>query len=244
MSAGLVKFKCGDINQETKMVFWSYNKNCKNGERWISKEQFDSYAENRRQYKKRIRESDPDQTYLKAKKYRTENKEKIKQLQKKWYDENKVCALIRNKKWYNENKDRKKKTCAEWVARNKDKVNDYGKNYQKDKCKNDPVFAMKCRVRARIRDVFNSLNCAKKSKTKDMIGCDWDHLKSHIESMFADGMSWENRGQWHIDHIVPLASAKSPDEVIKLCHYTNLQPLWAKDNLSKGCKLQQQPKKQ
>jgi hypothetical protein len=50
-------------------------------------------------------------------------------------------------------------------------------------------------------------------------------------------MNWDNRDKWHIDHIIPLASAKSPEEVEKLCHYTNLQPLWASDNMSKGAKL-------
>lgn len=70
-----------------------------------------------------------------------------------------------------------------------------------------------------------------------MLGCDWSHLKTHLESKFTDGMSWENRSMWHIDHIIPLASAKSIEEVVKLCHYTNLQPLWAEENLSKGTKI-------
>ena len=60
-----------------------------------------------------------------------------------------------------------------------------------------------------------------------------------MESQFTDGMTWDNWGKygWHVDHKVPLSSAKTPDELIKLCHYTNLQPLWAKDNLSKGAKI-------
>jgi len=62
-------------------------------------------------------------------------------------------------------------------------------------------------------------------------------LKKHIEKQFTKGMSWKNQGDWHIDHIMPLASANTIEETIRLCHYTNLQPLWALDNLEKGAKI-------
>lgn len=69
-----------------------------------------------------------------------------------------------------------------------------------------------------------------------MLGCDWPTLKAHIESQFTGGMSWGRFAEIHIDHIVPLSSAKNEQELEALCHYTNLQPLWAKDNQRKGCK--------
>ena len=62
-------------------------------------------------------------------------------------------------------------------------------------------------------------------------------LKEHLELQFVDGMSWDNRSEWHIDHIIPLSSAKTDEEIYKLCHYTNLQPLWAEDNLKKSNKI-------
>ena len=71
-----------------------------------------------------------------------------------------------------------------------------------------------------------------------MVGCSPEFLKDHIENQFTEGMSWELMGKYiHIDHRIPLSSAKSEEEVYKLCHYTNLQPLWAEDNLSKGSKI-------
>ena len=61
--------------------------------------------------------------------------------------------------------------------------------------------------------------------------------KEHLENQFKEGMTWHNRSEWHIDHIVPLSSANNEEELYKLCHYTNLQPLWAEENLKKSNKI-------
>ena len=66
-----------------------------------------------------------------------------------------------------------------------------------------------------------------------------DNIKDFFENLFTEGMSWDNQGKWHIDHIIPLASATTYDEVIKLSHYSNLQPLWASDNMRKGARILQ-----
>jgi hypothetical protein len=81
------------------------------------------------------------------------------------------------------------------------------------------------------------LDIIKRNKTFDIVGCTPQELKEHLESQFKDGMSWENRNEWHIDHIIPLCSATTEDELYKLCHYTNLQPLWATENIKKGGKI-------
>ena len=70
-----------------------------------------------------------------------------------------------------------------------------------------------------------------------MIGCDLKTIKAHLEKQFTKGMNWENQGKWHVDHIIPCASAKTEEELIKLFHYTNLQPLWAIDNILKKDKI-------
>jgi hypothetical protein len=69
------------------------------------------------------------------------------------------------------------------------------------------------------------------------LGIDYDELKIYFESLFTEGMSWDNIGIWHIDHIIPLSTAKTEEDVIRLCHYTNLQPLWGEDNIKKGDKI-------
>jgi hypothetical protein len=73
----------------------------------------------------------------------------------------------------------------------------------------------------------------------EILGCSVEEFRNHIENKFQSGMSWENYGYygWHIDHIIPLSSAKTEKEIYELCHYTNLQPLWAKENLKKSNKL-------
>jgi hypothetical protein len=70
-----------------------------------------------------------------------------------------------------------------------------------------------------------------------MLGCSYEDFKLHIEAQFVSGMSWENRSEWHLDHIIPVSSAINEDDLIRLNHYTNFQPLWAVDNLKKSNKL-------
>jgi hypothetical protein len=103
----------------------------------------------------------------------------------------------------------------------------------------DEIFKLKDNVRRRMNIFLSTNNMGKKNSTFDIIGCSPEYLREHLEKQFSDGMSWENYGfyGWHIDHKIPLSSAKTEQEVYNLCHYTNLQPLWAKDNLSKGGKI-------
>ena len=99
----------------------------------------------------------------------------------------------------------------------------------------DPVQYLKEVYRARTWAAF-SLKGGKCKKTQDLLGCSYETLRSHLEPMFRDGMSWDNKGKWHIDHIIPLSSAKTKSELEDLCHYRNLQPLWASENIKKGNK--------
>ena len=93
-------------------------------------------------------------------------------------------------------------------------------------------------VRSRVNKIIKINDISKKNKTFDIVGCTPEFLKEHLENQFVNGMSWENYGYhgWHIDHKIPLSSAKTEEEIYKLYHYTNLQPLWAEDNLKKSNK--------
>ena len=108
---------------------------------------------------------------------------------------------------------------------------------RKERRKTDVIYGLVNDVRYRIWFYLKSNNITKKNRTFDIVGCTPQFLKKHLETQFINGMTWDNRSEWPIDHIIPLSSAKTEDELYKLCHYKNLQPLWAEDNLKKSNKI-------
>lgn len=99
----------------------------------------------------------------------------------------------------------------------------------------DEFFDFKEKIRSCVKKSFSRKGYSKTSGTRKILGEDWEAVKSYLETKFQDNMSWDNYGKWHIDHIIPLASAGNDlKKMQELCHYTNLQPLWAIDNIKKG----------
>ena len=101
----------------------------------------------------------------------------------------------------------------------------------------DLIKTIKKLLSDRTFKAFKNKGYSKNTKTQEMLGVDWEVCKAHIERQFTKGMNWKNHGEWHIDHIIPLASAKNEKELKKLCHYSNIQPLWASENLIKSDKI-------
>lgn len=136
-------------------------------------------------------------------------------------------------------KDCNNKKMNQWRLLNKEHWLDYAKNYNKIKRNLNPQFKLINNVRCRLYEFLKSRKTQKNNKTFDIVGCSPIFLKEYLESQFVEDMSWDNYGVsgWHIDHIIPLSSSKNEEELYKLCHYTNLQPLWAVDNLKKSNKL-------
>jgi len=153
-----------------------------------------------------------------------------------WRSRNNPKTKERWKQWYQRNKDYKDAQTKAWQKANKRHLSKYSSKRNAQKLLDDPVFAMKQRLRKRTSKAFKLMGYAKSSRSSEILGCEWEELKKHIESMFSKGMSWENRHLWHIDHIIPLASARSEEHLKKLCHYSNLQPLWAMENWQKSSK--------
>lgn len=126
----------------------------------------------------------------------------------------------------------------EYVARNRQKVTDRQNEWAKRKLRNDPMFALKKRIRSLIGNAFASVGSSKNQETQAILGCSFEEFKAHLEKQFLPGMSWARMGrEIHIDHIVPLATAKCEADVIALNHFTNLRPMWAPDNIRKGAKV-------
>jgi len=105
--------------------------------------------------------------------------------------------------------------------------------YNKDRKSKDALFKIKCNLRNRT---YLALKGKNTSSTEDLLGASYSTVKAHIESKFAKGMSWDNYGEWHVDHIIPLASAKNEGDLIGLFNYVNLQPLWKEDHKNKTAK--------
>lgn len=176
--------------------------------------------------------------------YYNENKDRRNNQSKKWYINNKDRHSELNKNYYNNNKEKVLKYQREWVEDNRERVNQYAKEYDKNRRNTDPVYRLKQTVRSNIHESFKRVcngGFVKKSKSLDILGCTIEEFIIHLQSLFTEGMTLENHGNceecWHIDHKIPLASAETEEDIIKLNHYTNLQPLWRRDNLSKGKKL-------
>jgi hypothetical protein len=159
---------------------------------------------------------------IKAKEYRLKNKDRQKFLTRRWYLANKELCLARSKKWAEENKQRS---------------NEIKYKHIKQKIKKNVGYKLQRLLQRRITHALKGR--AKITLTIDYIGCTTEELKKHIESKFTKGMSWDKMHLIHIDHIRPCASFDLSDpEQQRICfHYTNLQPLWAIDNLKKGAKL-------
>lgn len=118
----------------------------------------------------------------------------------------------------------------------KDLINEYQRNYARKRFNSDPIFKFKKNIRRSTSEAFRLKK--KSKKTLEILGCSLEEAFAHIEALFQPGMTWDNYGtEWHIDHIIPLASSDTIEKTEKLCHYSNLQPLWALENILKSDKL-------
>jgi hypothetical protein len=158
------------------------------------------------------------------KKYKKTHKEERKKYDKKYCQNHKENIAIKKKEYY---------------ENHKEKTNIYQKEYRNNRLKKDINFRMICYLRSRMYWSIRG-NYKSGSAVRDL-GCPISEFKTYIESKFQDGMTWENWSKtgWHIDHIIPLDSfnLQNREEFLKACHYTNLQPMWAEENLRKGGKV-------
>lgn len=171
------------------------------------------------------------------KEYAMVNAEAIAARRKAYRDATKDEQKARNKAWYEKNSEYAKAKSKEYREMNRAALLNQSKKYRKVRELTDPVFKLARRVRTLIYVKIRSGGYTKRSKTHLILGCSFEELMVHISQQFSEGMSWDNYGEWHIDHIIPVASAETEDDVIRLNHYSNLQPLWALDNLVKGRKV-------
>lgn len=117
-------------------------------------------------------------------------------------------------------------------AKNRERIN----AANRARYKSDHMRQLVCKLRARTYEAFKSKRWIKSGGSSALLGCTWNEARAHIEAKFRPGMAWGD-GSFEIDHIIPLASAKNPDELAALCRYTNLQPLPMFENRRKSGKV-------
>jgi len=180
--------------------------------------------------------------------YYREHKEEHYKSQLKWNIENAVYLKEYMKKYGEDNKAKIKEQRKKYREENKEKMNSYRvENYDKIRKQQrdrenirlltDKLFKLKHSIKNLIRKSIKSKGSRKNSKTAVILGCTFSEFKIHIENQFTEGMSWDNYGKWHLDHIYPASRAVDEEHLIALNHYTNFQPLWAADNIRKSNKL-------
>lgn len=186
------------------------------------------------------------------KEYYLENKEEINKKTLEYYEANKDEINTKRKARYLANKElfkardkeaRSKESYKEYrkqyLKENREKINAQRNEYRNKRRQNDPLFKLKENFISNVNTVLKKHGYTKRSRTHELLGCSYEDFKAHIESLWEPWMTWENRGLyekdkynigWDIDHIIPTSSADTEEELLKLLHYTNLQPLCSKVN--------------
>jgi hypothetical protein len=173
-----------------------------------------------------------------SKEYYYKNKERLLNQKKEYYENRKEQIKEKNKKRYYENQIKYQTSARDrYHKSNPDHRRMIKNTYYHNKRKNNPCDKIRQNLSRRIRDFIKKDNIT----TQDLLGCSFEEFQKYLESLFLSGMNWENYGVhgWHIDHIIPCDSFDlSNSNQIKQCfHFSNLQPLWAKDNIKKSNKI-------
>ena len=160
--------------------------------------------------------------------------------QKKYESKESVKAKRSNyyKEWSKEKRPELREYHSEWREANREHVNKYSREYERMRCKTDPKYKLGRNTRTALWTCLKEANVAKYRSTFQLLGYTIEELMLHLESLFTDGMTWDNYGEWHVDHKKPMALFNFEtvdDQEFKECwKLDNLQPLWGPDNLSKG----------
>lgn len=236
-----MKKVCTICNQEKLFEDFTFEKgNKKDGRRASCKE---CCRKKNAEYVK----SNPDKKLESDKKSYEKLKEKKLAQKKEYYLLKREEILIKRKEYAENNKEKISEKQKEYREKDIEKSRARNREYQRKHAQllskkkiqrilSDPLLTFKERIRCLIKNSFYRLKQNKTCRTNSILGADWDTVREHVVNQFNDGMTWEAFivGDIHIDHIQPLASAKTEEELMSLCHYKNLQPLWALDNLKKG----------
>jgi len=197
---------------------------------------FAEHREENRLYCKAYHEEHRAELNSKARTFYHATKEKNAENRRKYRSRTKAYRSRKNKEYREQNRDALNAYTKEWRKNNRARHRELAKRSQ-ERRKNDPVFKLVRNLRRCVHGYLTRV-CAKKAgKTIELVGCTKQELMIHLQGQFREGMNWNNYGPvWHVDHIRALSRFNMLDETEqrRAFHYTNLQPLFALENLSKG----------
>lgn len=160
---------------------------------------------------------------------------------KKWRDNNKEYLANKSKTWYEQNKEHRKEYHKKWRTDNIDKWRQTKRNYERNRKASDPLYKLISNFRTAIYQVLKESNVEKNRHYFDILQYTPEELIIHLESQFKDTMSWDNYGEWHVDHKLPITSFNIEEmgdkEFMKCWALENLQPMWGEENIRKSNKI-------
>lgn len=189
--------------------------------------------ERKRITNKKYRESHKEQIRNSHKAWRDKNRERLNAIAREKYKENPQAFKERKEKYISSHLEQVKESRHRYKIENRQKLTDYERN----KRHNEPVYRFRYNLRNLIRQYTKGKGYKGNKTFYEILGCDFDFFLEYIQNKFEEGMTLENYGEWNIDHIIPISSAKNDEDLEKLNHYTNLQPLWASENFKKWKKI-------
>ncbi len=156
---------------------------------------------------------------------------------RQYYLDNKEHLDARNKEYYRQNRDERLKHSREWYKANREERIQQTMAYARGRRETDLSFRLANNLRSRLSTAIK--NKQKTGSAVADLGCSIGEFKLYIEHQFQEGMTWDNYGEWHLDHVLPLASFDLTDrmEFLEACNWLNMQPLWAINNMRKGAKV-------
>ena len=222
-------------------LFWKKRNQCKVCRAAIKRKCYQKNKEKVAAYKREYYQKNKEKVAAYKREYYQTNKEKLTANQREHYQQNKEEILAYQRKYQQNNKDKiaayQRKYQHEYKRQNKEKFAAYQREYIRQRRRLDPEFNLLCRLRNRMYKAVKAAGLDNKyASSSELLGISPQGLKEWLEAQFTEGMTWENRSDWHVDHRVPCdAFDLTVDQNQRICFwYKNLQPMWAKDNIQKS----------
>ena len=223
-----------EYTDEMREYFRQYRLRNLDKKRKQDREYYQANRERLIEYGRAYYQANKERAAKTARAYCIKNADKVKERGRQYYIKNRERIRAQSKEYRARTKEEERQRGAKYRAENKDSIREWARRAYEQ----NPQHRLRLTLRKRLNRAIEGIG--KVGSAVALLGCSIEDAVKHLESQFQPGMTWANHNKtgWHIDHIVPMSAfdLTDPEQVARACHYTNLRPLWAFDNLSKGNK--------